>query len=111
MSGIGLLLAFRMPPGSRGGHGIEALGMTRHEWGDIHTWLGYAFIVLVLAHLVVHWRWLWRAASKKRLWPLIGGLGAGLALALMIAVQPVSRPDGDDADGRSHEKREHFERR
>jgi len=37
MAGTGLLLAFRLPSGSRGGRGLSALGMARHEWGDWHT--------------------------------------------------------------------------
>jgi hypothetical protein len=28
------------------------------EWGDIHLWLGIVFVVLMLAHLVLHWDWI-----------------------------------------------------
>ena len=91
LSGIGLLLAFRMPPGSRGGHGLSALGLSRHEWGDLHTWLGYAFIVLIFAHLAFHWRWLWKAATKKRPSWMLVGLSLGGVLMLLIALQPVTK--------------------
>lgn len=91
LSGIGLLIAFRLPPGSRGGSGLSALGLTRHQWGDVHTWLGYGLIALVIAHLALHWRWLWQAASKKRSLWLLGGLGAGALLVLVLALQPVAQ--------------------
>jgi len=89
MAGTGLLLAFRLPPGSRGGQGLSALGMTRHDWGDVHTWLSYAFLALILIHLLLHWRWFWQVAARKRGWPLVIGFGAGLALLLALSLQPV----------------------
>ncbi|MDQ8181578.1 DUF4405 domain-containing protein [Pelagicoccus sp. SDUM812005] len=91
LSGLGLLIAFRLPPGSHGGRGLSALGLTRHQWGELHTWLGYALIALVFAHLLMHWRWLWQAASKKRSLWLVGGLGTGILLVLVLALLPVTQ--------------------
>lgn len=91
MAGTGLLLAFRLPPGSRGGHGLSAWGMSRHEWGDWHTWLSYAFLALVLVHLALHWRWFWQVASRKKTWPLMLGFGAGILLIAILALQPVAK--------------------
>lgn len=90
LAGTGLLLAFRLPPGSRGGAGLSAMGMTRHEWGDWHTWIGYAFLALTALHLALHWRWLWKIAAQRRAWMIFAGLGAGLALLAWLALQPVS---------------------
>lgn len=91
MAGTGLLLAFRLPPGSRGGHGLSAWGMSRHEWGDWHTWLSYAFLALVLVHLALHWRWFWQVASRKKTGPLMLGFGAGILLIAVLALQPVDK--------------------
>ncbi len=91
MSGTGLLLAFRLPPGSRGGQGLSASGFGRHEWGDFHTWLSYAFLALILTHLALHWRWFWQVAARRKSWPLVIGLGAGVLLLLWLALQPVAR--------------------
>lgn len=96
MAGTGFLLALRLPPGSRGGAGLTALGLSRHEWGDIHMWLSFAFIALILAHLALHWRWLWQVAAKRRRWPLLLGLGAGAVVLLALALQPVEKPAGRD---------------
>jgi hypothetical protein len=99
MSGTGLLLAFRLPPGSRGGQGLTAAGLSRHEWGDIHTWLSYAFLALILLHLALHWRWFWQVAARKRSWPLLLGFGTGLALLAALALWPVEKRGGQ---GRGH---------
>lgn len=90
LAGTGLLLAFRLPPGSRGGAGFSAMGMNRHEWGDWHTWIAYVFLGLIALHLALHWRWLWKIAAQRRAWMIFAGLGAGLALLAWLALQPVS---------------------
>jgi membrane associated rhomboid family serine protease len=104
MGGTGLLLAFRLPPGSRGGRGLSAWGLSRHEWGDWHTWLSYAFLALIFAHLALHWRWFWQVAARKKRWPLLPGFGAGLALLLALALQPVRETGNHQGEGEHHEK-------
>lgn len=94
MAGTGLLMAFRLPPGAEGGRGLTAAGLGRHEWGDVHMWLSYAFLALILVHLAWHWRWFWQVAAKRRSWPLVAGLGAGIALLMWLALQPVERGNG-----------------
>ena len=44
--GTGLLLVFRLPPGSRGGHGLTMLGLSRHEWGDLHYWVALGMVAI-----------------------------------------------------------------
>ncbi len=99
MSGTGLLIAYRLPPGSRGGHGLSALGWTRHEWGDLHFWVSLAFLALLLIHLALHWRWLWQIASKRRAWPLLAGIGAGLALMIGLFCLPVQQDESAQQQG------------
>ena len=106
MVGSGLLLAFRLPPGSQGGRGLEALGLGRHEWGDLHTWMSYAFIILIVLHLLVHWRWLWQVAARKRSWPLLAGIGLGVVLMLLLAFQPV----GKSSEGSGKHKNNQIQR-
>ena len=73
------------------------MGWGRHDWGDIHTWLSYAFLGLIAAHLVLHGRWLWQVAAKKHAWPLVAGIGIGLLLMLWLSFLPVEK-----RGGRSH---------
>ena len=47
----------------RGGHdGAEQISdfwsMTRLEWGSIHFYLAVAFIILMIAHIIMHWDWI-----------------------------------------------------
>lgn len=104
MAGTGLLIAFRLPPGSKGGKGLEALGMGRHEWGDLHTWIGYAFILFIILHLAVHWRWLWQIAARKRAWPLLAGIGTGLCLIILLVFQPVTKAPGKLEGQQKHQQ-------
>ncbi len=45
----------------------EILGMNKDLWIDIHTWTGYAFVILVLVHLLL------RAAFLKNIIIYAGG--------------------------------------
>ncbi len=63
----GLLLKFVLTPGSgrieiisRGGHRMINVffGLTRHEWGQIHFYIAAVFVVLLIAHLILHWSWI-----------------------------------------------------
>lgn len=70
----GFIMRWRLPPGSggrEGGMSLEMLGLGRHDWGAIHFWVAIAFIVFIVVHLFLHWRWIWgmfqgRERSKGR---------------------------------------------
>lgn len=66
----GVVMKFVLPPGT-GGRGRllhggsepgvrvrEVWSMTRHEWGDIHFYLSVIFIVLMVVHILMHWKWI-----------------------------------------------------
>lgn len=65
----GIIMMYVLPPGSggcgegfRGGRGEEPievlLSLSRHEWGKIHYCLALLFIVLMTAHILLHWTWI-----------------------------------------------------
>lgn len=105
----GLTLEFRLPPGTGGGGRNAPLllsGLGRHEWGEIHFYLSLTFIALMLAHLALHWRWIWavaRGGEHKKL--RVGGRGAGFialttGMLLMVALpwlMPTSVGDAEQA--------------
>ena len=92
--GTGLLMAFRLVPGSRGGQGLELLGWNRHQWGDLHTWISYGLIALIALHLVINRAWLIKVAAGGHLWRLLVGLTAGLAIIAVFLLLPISRKEG-----------------
>lgn len=91
MIGSGLLLAYRLVPGRRGGQGLEMLGWSRHDWGDLHTWIAYFFMALIVVHLAMSWTWLVKCAAQGRFWRLVIGLLAGLAIIAAFLLLPVER--------------------
>lgn len=66
----GFLLRYTLPAGSGrisgGGQGRSAMnktitllwGLDKHQWGDIHFWIAVFLMLLLLAHLYLHWRWI-----------------------------------------------------
>jgi hypothetical protein len=100
MVGTGLLMAYRLIPGSRGGQGLEVLGWTRHEWGALHTWISYFFITLVAAHLAINWAWLTKCAAKGHAWRLGAGLLAGAVIIGTFLLLPITQRQG--GTGKKH---------
>ena len=37
-------------------HASQLLGMGRHDWGTIHTWVGVALLLLLILHVAFHWK-------------------------------------------------------
>ena len=101
MVGTGLLMAFRLIPGSRGGRGLEVWGWSRHEWGDLHTWISYLFIALVVLHLALHWAWLTKCAASGHLWRLVLGLIVGLSIIAAFLLLPVQQRERGKSHGRN----------
>lgn len=63
----GFLLWLFIPGGHRG-FGIHPVQgqilWSRYTWIEIHDWNALALVVLVLVHLVLHWRWILVATRK-----------------------------------------------
>jgi len=62
---IGLVMYYVLPPGSGGRHGgwgLEVkstfLGMSRHEWGDVHFIMALLLLAMLVLHIVLHWKWI-----------------------------------------------------
>jgi len=89
MTGTGLLLSFRLPPGSKGGRGLTMLGMDRHEWGTVHLWISYGFILFILLHLYIHRAWLIKIASRNHAWRMWFGLLLGLLAIAFLMLYPI----------------------
>lgn len=69
----GLIVWLVLPAGGhRGGRNPLAhaalLGLTRHDWSDLHLWAGLAVITILLIHLALHWNWL-VCMTRRYAWP------------------------------------------
>lgn len=88
MTATGLALKFRLPCGRGCGRRIM-MGLNRYQWADIHLWMSYTFIALIIIHLILHRQWLVKIAAKAGAWQLIAGLLAGLGLVAWLMLWPV----------------------
>lgn len=85
---IGLLLGFVIPSGREYQGGKYFLGLHRHEWGDIHLYLSFLLLVLLIFHLWFNWTWIVQSTKryfgdhwKNALWCMSGAW----ALVLIVA--------------------------
>jgi hypothetical protein len=62
LAGLGFLMKYILPPGrevmARYGRNLYLswLGWDRHDWGDIHLYLAFALLTLLVIHLILHWK-------------------------------------------------------
>ena len=98
----GTVLNLVLPPGSgrlpgEGGTHSQILvlwGLSRHQWGGIHSWFSVAFLMVLALHVGLHWRFFASAfrqrdrATRRRM-----ALGIVSTLALLtIALAPILSP-------------------
>ncbi|MFZ5447380.1 MAG: DUF4405 domain-containing protein [Thermodesulfobacteriota bacterium] len=62
MAGLGFLMKYILPPRrdvwAKYGRNLEFswLGWDRHDWGDIHLYLAFALLILLVIHIILHWQ-------------------------------------------------------
>lgn len=91
LTGTGLMLKLRLPPGSRGGQGLSVWGLSRHEWGDVHFWAAIVMIALTVLHFALNWTWMQKIAASRKPWRLIAGFAIGLGLIALLVFFPVEK--------------------
>ena len=86
-------MRYVLPP--RSGQAVEILGMSRHEWGDIHFYITFIFLIILSVHLFLHWKFIrniihgrLKEAGISRLLLGLVGLLAVLAFAVAPFVAP-----------------------
>jgi hypothetical protein len=62
MAGLGLLMKYVLIPGkerwAKYGRNVDLtlLGWDRHDWGDLHLYLGFTLLGLLILHIILHWK-------------------------------------------------------
>jgi hypothetical protein len=95
----GILMEYLLPPGS--GRWATIWSMNRHEWGDIHFWTAVCFFVVLVMHLVLHWRFIFARFKGHSREAGMGRVALGLLalIALLaIAIAPLLSPIEKDED-------------
>ncbi len=61
----GFVLWFAIPSGGgRRGLELSYWGLTRPTWIDFHDWMAVALTAIVILHLLVHWKWVFRMVKQ-----------------------------------------------
>ena len=83
----GLLLHYRLPPGI--GRHSAIWGLSRHEWGEVHFWIGLSFGGMALIHVLLHWPWirsLFVNVSERRRNAIIGAIVFAIVIFVVFVV-------------------------
>lgn len=97
MISTGALLEFTLPVRSR--H-ASVWGMTRHEWGDIHSYASLLFLALMAIHLFTHLKYIKNAiagkASREQNYKIAMGIVCLITL-IALAIAPVITPVNEES--------------
>ncbi|MEX1118988.1 MAG: DUF4405 domain-containing protein, partial [Terrimicrobiaceae bacterium] len=59
----GYILRFPLPPTTNRTH--DLWGLSRHEWGTIHSWASLGLLAVLFVHLVLHWDWIYSTIRHR----------------------------------------------
>jgi hypothetical protein len=93
LAGIGFLIKYVLIPGIQrnerygGDVELEFWGLTRHQWGSVHLIISIIFLVLLLIHIILHWKMILcifgRMVPNKTLRAASAALIAGVGFILI----------------------------
>ena len=87
IAGMGFLMKYVLIPGQETprvyGRHVELYlwGMNRHGWGDIHLYLAFTLLAVLVIHLILHWQMIVGLYGRRIASPQ---MRTGLAFALLI---------------------------
>ena len=86
---IGFLMGFVIPKGPAAPESTKYfLGLHRHQWSNIHFYLSLAFVVFVIIHILLSWKWIKNKSRQifKKKWniALISTAAASVLLIFLF---------------------------
>ncbi len=105
MAVIGGLLGLVIPKGSAAAEGSKYfLGLHRHQWGNLHAYLSVVFVVLIVIHIILNWKWITCRTSqifKSRPAPvlILGAVLPFLVLAVFWLFSTKNDPSYEERGG------------
>ena len=58
VSGFIMWLALPHGGGGRGGSTATFWALSRDTWIDLHDWVAVSLLVMIIIHLILHWKWI-----------------------------------------------------
>lgn len=85
----GMLIYFVLPPQS--GHLKTVLAMTRHQWGEIHFYIAFTLVLVLVAHFALHWKWVvcvikGHSKEKSNIRLFVGAIILVILLVISLAI-------------------------
>ncbi|SHE82473.1 protein of unknown function [Mariniphaga anaerophila] len=119
IAGVGFLIKYVLVPGFKRnelyGSGVELnlFGLDRHQWGDIHLYLSFAFLLLMLLHIVLHWKMICcifkqmvgRQSSRRTI-----SVCVGVVTLLLLAAPFLIKPDVSPVERKYSHRQEMLQR-
>lgn len=59
----GFLIHYKLPKGS---HNTTFLGLSRHDWGELHFWVAIILMIAITVHLFLHSSWIKGVVFSKK---------------------------------------------
>lgn len=63
MIATGYILRFPLPPSTN--RTLELWGLSRHEWGALHSWASLGLLAVLFVHLLLHWEWIFATVRRR----------------------------------------------
>lgn len=63
MVATGYILFFTLPPGTN--KSLSLWSLTRHQWGQVHSWISLGLLLVLLLHLALHWEWVVATVAQR----------------------------------------------
>mgnify|MGYP005989723713 CR=1 FL=1 len=103
MIATGILLEYTLP--ARSGS-LSVWGMTRHEWGGLHYYISLLFLMLMVAHLFLHVKFIKSAilgkATREQNYRIAVGVVALLTILALAFLPVISSVEGNKRDVRPY---------
>ncbi len=64
VAGTGFFMYFFIPSGVRKGRYLMYMGITKATWVWVHSRFGILMAILIIIHLVLHWKWIVRTTKS-----------------------------------------------
>ena len=87
LTGTGLMMKFSFV---KGAGPQTVLSLTKHEWENLHLYVGVAMFTAMIVHLVLNRAWIIKVGAKNRKWLAFFVIALGAAVVLALVLSPVS---------------------
>jgi hypothetical protein len=78
------------------GNALFVFGLPRFSWVDIHSWISIGIMVIIIIHLILHWKWISESLKRtgnyavKKLWYILERYSTVLILFIFFIFETIS---------------------